>query len=693
VQVQRRDTKLLAWGALALLVIATLLAAFLRLFKLGQFPPGFTFDEAAHALDALDILNGHPMLLSSRLKEAPAGYSYLLAAAFYLFGASPVVHRVTIAVGGVLLIPVNFMAVLQVFRPAVGRNQARFLAAFSSLLLSTSLWAVLTSRLGFEYILAPSLALAATAFFWRGYHGPHWGLLLLAAVFSAGTYYLYNGASSFLLVIPAAVVLHNFVARLPHRRDAAESRAEVPEVPWKALILFVAAVLFLTAPLLAAIYDWSNLENQRTLNSLIFTNSSRPLEQLAASLWAHARTFLGLHGDEYWWRGLPALNPFLGVCLVAGLLISIRRFRQLPYLWVLVYWAGMLSGAVLTFEGSVKHFRMAGALPPTYLLISIAWAEAYRWLKRFLSGAAWFRPAAYAPAAALAPFLAAALIWLPLQTYTDYFVRWANAPDLATILDVPSVKLVERMRRETDPAAIFVLPRSPDALRPNFILDFLYTGQAPLRYLPVDEAALPQVLTRALAGYDRVHLITRLDGAREGVQQLADPEGLLPLLLTQHSQVIDVEDADGYVILTYRLESNQVMFQPARSGWHIPAGFEPLSIAGGGLKLAGVRWQVHQDRLQVDLAWQREAEIAHNYTVSVQLLDAGGQRVAGVDAAPDRGFMTLALSEVMVTSYDIPLPAGMEPGQYTLRVALYYFSGGQAVTIGSAPLPQPVVIN
>ena len=44
---------------LLLLIVAVILAAFFRFFKLNQIPPGFTFDEASHALDALDILNGH----------------------------------------------------------------------------------------------------------------------------------------------------------------------------------------------------------------------------------------------------------------------------------------------------------------------------------------------------------------------------------------------------------------------------------------------------------------------------------------------------------------------------------------------------------------------------------------------------------------------------------------------------------
>jgi hypothetical protein len=47
----------------------------------------------------------------------------------------------------------------------------------------------------------------------------------------------------------------------------------------------------------------------------------------------------------------------------------------------------------------------------------------------------------------------------------------------------------------------------------------------------------------------------------------------------------------------------------------------------------------------------------------------------------------------MLTSYHIPIPAGTAPGPYTLLVGLYYFSGDQTVNLGSAALPEPVVLT
>ena len=161
-------------AVILLLIIAVILAAFFRFFRLNQIPPGFTFDEASHALDALDILKGQFMLISPRLEETPAGYMYLVAGAFQLFGASVLVQRALTAVFGVLLIPINFLTVRTLFNEEPGQKAA-WIAAFSSLLVSTSFWGVITSRKGFEYMLPPVFALIAVFLFWRGYKDERWG--------------------------------------------------------------------------------------------------------------------------------------------------------------------------------------------------------------------------------------------------------------------------------------------------------------------------------------------------------------------------------------------------------------------------------------------------------------------------------------------------------------------------------------
>ncbi len=673
----------------ALLFIAIALAVFLRFFQLNQIPPGFTFDEASHALDAMDILKGHWLLLSPRLKETSAVYMYLLAAAFQLFGATPPVQRGLTALLGALLIPVNFLTVRRLFAQETGAK-AGWLAAFSSLLLATAMWPVLTSRIGYEYILPPIWALLALYCFWRGYPKARWGWLLLTAGFTAANFYTYNAAAPFLLVILTAVVGHHLL------NWVWPTRPPQLQVAWKVVGILALAITLLTIPLFWALFSGPNPEAQRSLNQSILADVGQPgqlLKRLNDTLLAHTQTFLGIHGDDYWWAGQPLLDPLLGLCLGLGLLIGLTRLRQLPYLMMLVYWAGMLAAAMLTYSQNVNHFRMSGALPATYFFIALAWVKLADWLRSGLERLFPRLSDRVATGLGLTPFLLAGLLWLPWQTYQAYFITWANEPAVAIAHDVSSVKLVERLAQETDPTAIFLLRRLANNARPNYILDFLYHGQAPLRYLPVEAVTLPQTLTDILAGYQTVHLITRLNGAREGLHQKADPESEVPLLLSQHGQLSQTEDTADYTMLTYRLESPQVVFQPPLAGWQLPPDFNPLDIKAAGLKLAGFKQQLQEKAVQVDLAWQGQGQINQDYIISLQLINSEGQRLAGLDTLPERNFRTLAPKEIMLTRQSLPLPDSLPPGSYTLQVGLYFFSGNQLINIGSVPIGPPLNLS
>lgn len=494
-------------------------------------------------------------------------------------------------------------------------------------------------------------------------------------------------------MIPTAVLLHKLIHLLFPRLPSAQS-----QVSWKVWGIFSLAVFLAGLPMYLQLVGGPDPEIQRAMSHFIFRRGfiapAKMIQPLAQSLLAHAQTFLGLHGDTYWWAGRPVLDPFLGACLVLGLLISLKRLHQLPYLFVLVYWAGMLAGPVLTFNQTVIHFRMVGALPATYLLIAIAWVELYRWLKKSLAYAFGPRRPAYASGLALAPFLLFTLAWSPFQTYRQYFVAWAGEPLVALHHDAPVLKLIERMERETDPEAIFILRRDDLNPRPNFIIDFLYHGRAPFRYIPVDETILHETLTAELTNYRTVHLVARLEAAREWVQRFADPDDLVPLLLSENGRLINTEETDAFTLLTYRLISNRVVFQPPEPGWNLPPHFKPFSVVAAGLELMAVSQELTDDGLLVGLLCRAQSKVNHHYIVSMQLLDEDGESVTGPDVLPERSLKTLNRNERMIAHYIIPRPVGMKPGKYYLQVGLYYeMAGDQRYYVGAATLNEPVILD
>jgi len=126
----------------------------------------------------------------------------------------------------------------------------------------------------------------------------------------------------------------------------------------------------------------------------------------------------------------------------------------------------------------------------------------------------------------------------------------------------------------------------------------------------------------------------------------------------------------------------------------IPPDFRPLSaVLGRQLKLAGYRLQREPAHILLNLAWQAWPRAFNNHTVFVQLLDSQGQRVAGVDVAPQPGFKQLDRKEVRVTQYHIPLPADIQPGTYNLLVGLYYFAGDEIINVGAVTLDPPVTVD
>ncbi|MFQ5611555.1 MAG: glycosyltransferase family 39 protein [Anaerolineae bacterium] len=685
--------------ALLLLAAAMVLAVLLRFLKLDQIPPGFTFDEAAHALDALDILEGNFILLSPRIRQNPAGYMYFLAGAFQLFGTSTLIPRALTAVFGSLLIPLNFLAVRTLFGQEPN-HKAAWIAAFSSLLLASSFWGVNASRKGFEYMLPPAFAAPAIFFFWRGYRDGRWGLLLLAGIFTASGFYMYAGSAPFLLVIPTSILLDRLL-----RRVLPNSSKTEPPVPWKVLGLFSLAVVVFATPLLLALVSGQNPHAGRSLRLSLFRQAddlAHFLELLSGNLVAYAQPFLALGGDDRWYANLPGrpiLNPVLAVCFVAGVLISLKRSRQLPYLFLLVYWGAMIAPAVLTVAGSSNtafYFRMTSALPPTYILVALTWAELYVWLKAHLTSARQERLRRTASGLTLVPFLFAGLIWLPLDTYRDYFLVWAAQPEVGVAHDAPILTLVERMERETDLETVFILPRDAREPRPNYTLDFLYHGKTPFRYIIFDEETARATLTSKLAGYRTVHLITKLKGGRERVQRWATANPLLPLLFEKYGVLQDLEKTDGYTIQTYRLNSSNVDFE-AHLKPGVPPDFAPLSfVIADQVKLAGIKQHLDGDNLFVDLAWQgwvEASDVEADYTVFIQLLDENGQRVTGVDVLPDRGFTKLDRQETMVTHYAIPLSNIVKPGAYTMLIGLYYFDNDQLVNVGVVTLAEPLSLE
>jgi hypothetical protein len=215
----------------------------------------------------------------------------------------------------------------------------------------------------------------------------------------------------------------------------------------------------------------------------------------------------------------------------------------------------------------------------------------------------------------------------------------------------------------------------PDPTLTDYFLNYL---RAPLVWYsvepqPVDERLLAQLLAR----YGRVWL------ARDRNAQADDAEGRREWerYLTEHAfKLGEQKYGDWARLLGYSAAGQaaeivqpmqplgDMMLQTARLGIesrpNTAAAAEPVDD-GAVLAQSG-------DTLQVALRWQATTQPAGNYTVFVQLLDAGSQVRAQADRWPGDGlYPTAALSAGQVITDNLALPLTVPPGSYRLIAGLY----------------------
>jgi hypothetical protein len=214
----------------------------------------------------------------------------------------------------------------------------------------------------------------------------------------------------------------------------------------------------------------------------------------------------------------------------------------------------------------------------------------------------------------------------------------------------------------------------PDPTLTDYFLNYL---AAPLVWYsvepqPVDERLMAQLLAR----YGRVWLV------RDRNAQTDDTEGrrAWERYLTEHAYKLGEQRFGDWArllsfsaagrpaeIVAPRQALGEMILAEARLGLEQRSGAVVTQPMSDGKVLAQ-----SGDTLQVALRWQATAPPAGNYTVFLQLLDAGSQVKAQVDRWPGDGFYpTAGLSTGQVITDNLALPLEVSPGEYRLIAGMY----------------------
>ncbi len=622
------------------MVVCLLVAAGLRLVALEGIPPGLHYDEAANLILAGDIgLRGErPVFIASYTGKEPL-FFYVAGGLVRLLGERILALRLAAAFTGLLTIAATYRLGVVL----LGRRQV---ALFAAGLLAVSFWHLVFSRLGFRAITLPLLQALAVIFLYQGLGarepaGRRVGLFL-GGLFLGLAGYTYLAARLFPIVL--------LVGAIPLLVKPSLMRRYLPTL---AGVVGIGGIVLL--PLLlyfAARPDafWVRIQQVSP-------------DETALTVWegiGRSLLMVGFRGDPYWrfnLPGMPLFNAFwfalllIGAGLLAGRLMRSRRPVERSALLLLLAAPPimLLPTALATNEILPSNLRAIGMLP--FLMI---WPAA-----GFDGIISWFRPGESAGRMPGTLFLGgfAALVlggillgqgWL---TGRGYFTNWATRADLFYENDADLAALAAYLNENELPGEVFLAARFD---RHPTVAALAHAYDA-IKWLPEGQALVfpperPATLIFPHSVPAPEWTAAWLQAARVETGP-AGPDGR-PLFTLYHF------DRPPEVLPPMARQAN-FGYALEVSGYAIGTG-----TGGGGLPLTVFARVLERPAAEL--------------VPFVHVEDSWGVRWSQIEADgyPSRQWTA---GERVVQRFEIPLPAGMPPGFYRVKVGWFEPASGQQV--------------
>jgi hypothetical protein len=168
----------------------------------------------------------------------------------------------------------------------------------------------------------------------------------------------------------------------------------------------------------------------------------------------------GLHlagyGDQflaYNIPGRPVFDVVTAVFFILGLLVCLWRWQRPSYTFVLLWFGVGILPSLITGP-TANTTRNLAALAPVFVLPGIGFATAVHWLKTQIKPLPRWLPAALA---------AVWLLFAGWRSATDYFVTWANDPDVRGAYQVNLVAALDYLEQNapTEPVLLSTIYPGP----------------------------------------------------------------------------------------------------------------------------------------------------------------------------------------------------------------------------------------
>ncbi|MBP6017376.1 MAG: glycosyltransferase family 39 protein [Candidatus Promineofilum sp.] len=329
---------------------------------LGSSPPGLEHDEVAHWLINQDILAGNHAIYFTEAYGHEALYHYLQAGFGALVGDHALALRLPSAYFGVLLVAVSYALGRRMFGVRVGLWSAAFLAVL--------FWPVFYSRLALRAISLPVFSGLAAYWWWRAFVAEQkhpgaresdrssrlsrsFALPLLSGLFAGLSLYTYMAARA----VPIFFALYTLYLFLFHRPTFRRQG--------RGLALFWLVMILVAAPLVAFLLTNPGAEIRiaevdaplRALRD----GEMRPVLENGLKITG----MFGVSGDPLWRQniaGRPVFDPIMGLLFYAGVLLSLSRWRDRRYAFLLLWLAASIIPSLVTIDAP-SSIRVINLLP------------------------------------------------------------------------------------------------------------------------------------------------------------------------------------------------------------------------------------------------------------------------------------------------------------------------------------------
>ncbi len=470
--------------------VILLVAGWFRLWQIDSIPPGLFGDEATNGLDALDILAGRGAIFFPANFGREGLHMWLIAAMFRLLGVVPLALRLPSALAGIftalatywlgreLLAAKDSESILSgagVGAPTQSKDATLpkghaapstpdagplpgasaqgapnrltsaagpwdLLPLVAALYLATSFWHVHFSRFGIRGVFTPLFGALAFAAFWRGTNRNARGWFVISGACLGLAAHFYTAGRFLPFFLGGFLVVQWLAALIARRpREALLSRRLTGIV----LLFVVAALVF--APLGIYFLQHPGSFTQRASEVTAFGADNPWLRMGRAAAANVIQFFVPGSGDADQFYNLPrraVFDPLTAILALLGLGLLIRRWRQGPALFLLLWLPALLLPSFLATDRWPTLPRVLGVIPAIYFLPALGLVALTRLVTRAASsGMSGIEASAGQVARASnrlkARFRIAALVLIiaalgvhAALTYRDYFRVWG--PSAAT---------------------------------------------------------------------------------------------------------------------------------------------------------------------------------------------------------------------------------------------------------------------